>query len=286
MRVAPGGACAEWCVLPADPLHDDTPESHRGARMPFRLAIAAILLLTGLAGVEIVRHELQRERVRVQEVATLRAGEVGVWVAERMDTARTLARAAYIAELLPAAIERPEARADLLDRLIELRRAHGAASVRLLDRQGGLVVADDPDERFAPGLLDELAARALSAGEPQLGPMQRLDAEAEVWRLDVVAPLTGTGARAPGLLVLRFDPPELLLPVLQTWPLTTGSGHSVLMQRHAGRRPRPMPFTTNTSRPRTILGAPSTPRMSGAARCSPPRGRCRWPVPPGGSWPV
>lgn len=237
-------------MLPADPLHDDTPESHRGARMPFRLAIAAILLLTGLAGVEIVRHELQRERVRVQEVATLRAGEVGVWVAERMDTARTLARAAYIAELLPAAIERPEARADLLDRLIELRRAHGAASVRLLDRQGGLVVADDPDERFAPGLLDELAARA------------------------------------PGLLVLRFDPPELLLPVLQTWPLTTGSGHSVLMQRHAGRRPRPMPFTTNTSRPRTILGAPSTPRMSGAARCSPPRGRCRWPVPPGGSWPV
>jgi two-component system sensor histidine kinase/response regulator len=195
-------------------------------------AAAGIVALTAVALHQDGRSHVAREAAQVEAVADMRARQVAAWLQERQTQAGFASSSALWAELYQRwNRQRDNVSAEqLLQRVIEMRKAFGHHSVQVLDEQAEVVLAEDPRPGATPEVLRRAGQRAMASGHIEHTGLYRVQGiEGGPW-LDIVAPLQHTGRPARAAVVLRIDAARQLLPLLGGWPAAGGAAVSSLLQ--------------------------------------------------------
>lgn len=211
-----------------------TPPAYQAGQLrptlSFVLLAVAILALTAAGISHTFVQQRDKETARLQAIAELKAQQIADWLKERQKDAAFMQTSQFCAANYRRWHEAGDlASRDLLQaRLEQLRQSHGFAAILLLDERGERLwgSARAPLE-IAPSLRDAARQAAADLQVHWVGPYRGL---AGTPRLDFVAPLTAAGAHPP-LVVLYADPTDWLFRTLQTWPVPSTSGETLLFRR-------------------------------------------------------
>jgi len=197
----------------------------------FGLGAVVAVTMTG-AAVAISRSEHRdAEAKRLQAVAELRADQVSEWLRDRIAKVR-FGGTSTMGDLVARGLVSRDAAAheELTMRLANFYKASNSATAALvLGRHGELVAAAGEKTSVTPELR-AAADRSLAGNSVEF--TQPYPGDGVLHRdLDIVTPLLRSGSPPTGVLVLRFDPSQYLLPTLRRWPLPARSAASVLVDR-------------------------------------------------------
>lgn len=202
----------------------------RGSVLALLLLTAAIAGIAGIAIKAVYQQHEEKEIQRLKTIATIKTDQIADWVRERRGDANYLHTSAYFAEHFQRWRDSGDgASRDRMQRRLEaFRQENGINAVLLLDSQGNrLWGTEHAPAELDPALLGA-ARQALADGEiAMVGPYR--DRTGRV-HLDFVAPLHGVSDRAP-CIVLHIDPAQWLFPTLQTWPIPSDTGETLLFRR-------------------------------------------------------
>ncbi len=197
---------------------------------PVLLALAIVTLM--VVGIHLAyQQHYNEEAARLGAIVDLKTRQITDWLHERQGDARFLQNSRFLSETYRRWRETqdPDSLDRLQKRLSEFQKYNGFAKILLLDDQGTLIWDSTGN---APTIAPALSAAARQAAADQqtsrLGPYR--DDFGQVW-LDFLAPLPSVGGRPGPVLVLQVDPADHLYPMLQSWPVPSASGETLLVRR-------------------------------------------------------
>jgi two-component system sensor histidine kinase/response regulator len=206
------------------------------------LLLLAFFAGLGVVGFGLMAHEtIEKERSRLDSIATLEAQEVDVWLSEQIDDARALAGNTVFRELLTPARLRPVGpQIDRLGAWADTHRVNGwlqhtlevhhYISAEVVDARGRSLVSTGRPTYTSESILP-LMKRARAGAMPAFGDLN-IDASGRAVLL-LAAPVPESEGLEPVLLVLAVDINIELLARLERWPNTTRTGDLVLYCRQA-----------------------------------------------------
>jgi PAS domain S-box-containing protein len=219
----------------ADPYSaTSSPHSVReGLRGWWPLLAALVLLIAavtaiGVAGV--YRQHRSTELARLQTIADLKTRQIGDWLTERLGDARYVQDSSFLTDhyLRWRKTGDKTSLEQLIARLDQLRSSKGYGAVMCLDAAGEPLWQPPPGYAGANAGLRAAAGQAVADGRSRLhGPYRDADGRVHV---DFLVPLVKTGPVAP-VVVLHAEPADYLYPLLQTWPVPSASGETLLVRR-------------------------------------------------------
>ncbi len=202
---------------------------------PLLLSLALLAaLITALTAVGIaytLQQEKTKEVARFQAIADIKTQQIADWLRERRGNARFIQTSRYYADAYRHWRDTGDtASRDLLKSGLNQFRESGAfQSVLLLDEQGEpLLDTTGGPLAIDPALRAAARQAAVDHQVRQFGPY--LD-DAGRPRLDFVAALPALDDRPNPVIVLRVDSADYLFPTLQTWPVPSASGETLLFRR-------------------------------------------------------
>lgn len=198
--------------------------------LPFLLLAAAILALTAGGIGHTFIQQRDKEMARLQAIADLKARQIADWLKEKQEDAEFVQTCQLFATGYQRWREAGDATSrDLLQtRLEQLRQGRDYAATLLLDARGEpLLGSAHAPLKIAPPLREAARQAAADFKIHRVGPYRGL---AGTPRLDFVIPMMKAGAHPP-LIVLHTDPKDWLFHTLQTWPVPSTSGETLLFRR-------------------------------------------------------
>ncbi|MBK5965912.1 hypothetical protein CCR95_17985 [Thiocystis minor] len=209
--------------LPEPPL--------RALLLPFILLAAAIVILT-LGGIAIdFSHQKESEAARLKTIAELKTRQTADWMEERLGDARFLQHSRLSTELDASlfAADGPEANGELLEHLKTFARYNAFHGVMLLNALGEpLWDLDGAETALDPRLVAAVKASVADRKVRHFGPYRD---ERGATHLDFLVPLPARDGQPGPVVVLHTDPTARLYPALQSWPIPTETGETLLVQR-------------------------------------------------------
>jgi PAS domain S-box-containing protein len=202
---------------------------------------ALVMLLHLVAGVwiyrgqeRLMRHEAE---ATLRAVAELKADQIGNWRRNLTTGGSLLSESPYLSEAVSRFLNQapPESgeSAAMLDRLGSLRDRYDCLDVQLVDAGGGVRLS----LTGKTGSLHEEALRALhlAFGERRV-TVGDLHAGSDGWpaHIDALAPFferRGAPGAPVGAIVLIVDAQRSLFPLIQSWPIPSGSAETLLVRR-------------------------------------------------------
>jgi signal transduction histidine kinase len=199
---------------------------------PMSIAAVVVGLLVWIAVVATYNFHRERESARLEALSELRATQVADWLAEKSSQVR-FAGASPLGEQYKSWREDGDlaARDKMLGRLPSFRKASGGHDVLVVDDQGAVLAADPPQALESSAPLKAAVRRATDTHEPQSTSFYGESGPQPAPRIDVVSPLYLSGSPPRGLVVLRIDPREFLLPLLTRWPVPSQTALALLVRR-------------------------------------------------------
>lgn len=178
------------------------------------------------------KHYQEDEAVRLRAVAEQNARQIADWLAERQSDAEYLQTSAFVVEQYRQwqAIGAQGSGDRLLARLKQLCKSQGPNGISLLGADNARIWGSEK----APATLASTVLEA-AVTVRQTGRILRLDPyrdAADRVLLDYLVPLTGPDKTKPvPVVVMHIDLAQWLFPVLESWPLLSTSGESLLVRR-------------------------------------------------------
>ena len=230
----------------ASPLRLDDDHETSDRRRSALVLIAAFCALAALIAAlaywvwqEQVRTVRGQQQDTLAAVAELKASQVSDWLGERLADADTIAADALLSDAvagMAAGTAGPATHISVRRLLIAEQQGYDYADVVVLDRDGRILMRVPATARHPLGdAVFTLARQALRTGVVQDSDLYMAD-DGEP-RLEIAVPLsrsTQTGVR-PGVVVLHVDPSRYLYPFLQSWPLPSATGETLLVERRDDR---------------------------------------------------
>ncbi|MBI3140515.1 MAG: PAS domain S-box protein [Rhodocyclales bacterium] len=203
------------------------------------LVFAVLALVLGGTGNYVYRTQAAQFREHTSEqlgaIAELKAGQIEQWLVERRRDADILGASEMFAESLPklGGPNGPSVAKRVRRSLEALRERYGLMGIELFGPGGSSVLRVGGEE--VPGsVLRDTVTAVLAAGRTQLSEFDPAEAGADRVHFHLVAPIVpegGGAGRAVGAVALTIDPERFLFSLVQSWPLPSASGESVLVRR-------------------------------------------------------
>jgi PAS domain S-box-containing protein len=222
------GLMRRWFGRNAGP--QTVPPAPRSQLLSLGLLIAVILALMAASVALTIEQHTQEEFGRLQAVAGLKSRQISDWLNERRGDADFIQTSEFIIELyhrwqIDGDLQSAER---LQSRLEQFRKSWGISAISLLKPEGErLWRSANAPATLLPGLL-KIAELSTKTRQIQLVDPYRDDGGRVL--VDLVVPLTAQPLAAP-LIVLHLDLSEWLFPVLESWPVSSGSGETLLFRR-------------------------------------------------------
>lgn len=209
---------------------------------------AAFLVLTvaiGTAGLFYLRQQQAAARRAMRDelaaIAQLKTDQIVNWRTERLGDANLIKDTPFPAE----AVERflndssdQDVRGALLRWMTSLRDQNGYSRILLLDRDVRPRLTTREGEAAGSALdpsVARLAAEALRTNRIVISDLHRsqtLQGIRMEWLVPVRVPAVSPDSAAPiALILLEIDPHRFLYPLVQSWPLPSRTGETVLIRR-------------------------------------------------------
>ncbi|MDS4022730.1 MAG: PAS domain-containing protein, partial [Candidatus Competibacter sp.] len=199
--------------------------------LPLVLIALAIGALTTGGILLTLRQHYAGESARLEAIADLKTRQIADWLHERRDDARFAQTSVFFAETYRRWREAGDlVSRDLLQaRLKDYQQFNPFESILLLDERGEPLWDSAGDLPAVDPALSAAAQHAAANRQTsQLGPYR--DPAGRLW-LDFLAPLSRVGKPLVPVVVLRVVPADFLYPILQTWPVPSASGETLLVRR-------------------------------------------------------
>lgn len=199
--------------------------------LPPTLLTLSIVALTVVGILLVFQQHYTQEAARLGVIAELKTRQITDWLQERQNDAQFLQGSRFLAEIYQRWRETGDtaAASHLQERLDAFRHSNGFARILLLDHQGTLIWDSTGN---APTSEPALSAAARQAAAEQrtsrLGPYR--DSTGRIW-LSFFAPLPRLEGQPGPVVVLQANPADHLYPTLQTWPVPSTSGETLLFRR-------------------------------------------------------
>jgi PAS domain S-box-containing protein len=194
-------------------------------------------------------------------VGDLKRTQVTQWRNDLLADARYLAQAGLDQPAVHRFLRQPAPkwRSDVIQTLVGLGAGERYSLVALLDA-GSTIRMVVPEQAVPPRVSPDLIERVRATGYPVVSAWHR-EGSAAYLDIYVPVPAPASAAKAPrpfGFALLRVLPCHTLFPLLQSWPVHSSSGETILVRRQGAS----WMFINNMPRPngRSPLGAPVTPR--------------------------
>jgi two-component system sensor histidine kinase/response regulator len=205
--------------------------------IPLRLVFVALVLVVPLIGVSFYQTQAPQMEAdatkNLQAIAQLKSQQIEGWIADRDANAAALMSSSELARLIHTFVQGKSGahgEAILQDRLKTVQLGEAYAGVMLLDGQGKVLLSWGQHQQM-PLHSRDLAARALGRKQVQRGDIYR-DENGDVhleWVLPVLLP-GSPDQRVVATLLLRTLVSDYLYPLIQTWPVASDSGESLLVR--------------------------------------------------------
>ena len=209
------------------------------ARRGFVLVFGALTIGIIALGTLYYRSFEQDVRAGVENqlssIADLKVRQIVQWRKERMADGRLLFKNPSFSAMARRFLAQPadaDARRQLLDWLGKYPTAHGYDQIRLMDAQGVTRLSVPGDLPTAASTTLRTAAEVLRSGQVIFQDLFLHDQDHRVY-LQVMIPLLDTldANRPLGVVNLRLDPSDYLFPFVQTWPVPSKTGETLLVRR-------------------------------------------------------
>jgi PAS domain S-box-containing protein len=208
-------------------------------RVPYQLLALFVALATAIGLMAYWSHIEQKNTVergvrnQLLTIADIKVRELSQWRTMQLEQARAILgdrMALTVLRRVVAGDARASERAAVYAWMDALAKHLRYANVLLLDRQGKLVLS--VGQRLgSPEHLRRLAAGTLRNGTDMLRDFLR-DAPSDQVHIGLNLPLRlAPGSAAFGVLAFGIDPATYLYPLLETWPVASASGETVLVRQ-------------------------------------------------------
>ncbi len=214
--------------------------SHAGPApktIQLHLIFVALGLVVPLIGVSFFKTQvpqLEAEALKnMQAIVNLKAQQIEGWWADRDANAVALKSSSELAALIHTFVQgksSPKSKQDLQNRLETMQRGETYAGVLLLDAAGKVLLGQGQHQQMPPSSRD-LAALALASQQVKSGQMYR-DDDGDI-HLEWVVPVLYSGPQgeqAVAALLLRSMAKNDLYPLIQSWPVASDTGESLLVR--------------------------------------------------------
>lgn len=204
-----------------------TPPRARPGLPFFLLALGIVALsVAGIAREWIDQEE--KEVARLGAIADLKAGQIADWLNERQREATHLQRSIFLAERYQRwRAGDTTSGMELRRRLSDFIHEQGMTAVELFDAEGRYLWGSERTPCESAPLASGMAAAGQTGQTQRLTPFLDRDGKAHI---DFVVPLAA-GPMPPPIVVLHADPGGWLYGALQTWPVPSASGETLLFRR-------------------------------------------------------
>ncbi len=204
-------------------------------------SLIALAVIT-LSGYLTVRSQLTQAREEaykdLEAIAILKAEQVKRWQEERFIEAHFLSRVPALGRAVKRMLDQPddpEARETVLGWLANIKAGNRYRAVMVYDAQGTLRYAIPDIEAEPHSHMQSWVSRALANPEVQQVDLHQDKSTGET-HLSLSVPLlqqagAGEDTRPIGLILLMLDPANYLYPLIQSWPVPSASGESLLVRR-------------------------------------------------------
>lgn len=200
-------------------------------------AVAALLATIYFTSIRHIEALILQEKLNyLGAIAEDKAGQIAQWHLNQQKISTSFARNSLLAgefrQWLREGAPSNGRRQMLLQRLAELQQANGYRSVSLLDRQGRLRLSLPAAIRLSTEDM-ELARLALDSRETVFSDFHQGIGEQTIY-IELMEPLTGADRAhgdIQGVVAIKIDPAQFLIPLIQTWPVPSASGETLLVRR-------------------------------------------------------
>ena len=210
---------------------------HVRKTMPLRAIFLALAMIVPLISVSFYKNQapqIEADAVKsLQTIALLKAAQIERWLIERDGDAEILKASADWGkqiEILSQGKADVNTRQALQTRLAVWTRSYGYASFLVLDRSGKRLLSQGVHLGMPP-ISRELVTLALDTRQVQRGQLYR-DDDGDVhqeWAVPVLV-AGPQGEQAVATMLLRIRAADYLFPLIQTWPMASDSGESLLVR--------------------------------------------------------
>ncbi|MBN1191120.1 MAG: PAS domain S-box protein [Dehalococcoidales bacterium] len=169
-------------------------------------------------------------------VSRMKTAQVSQWRAEKISHANSVMNSALLIENVAGLIGSPgdaAATRAVFNELNGMEESFLYQDICLVDVDGNVLAGLDTDRGSIPSFLTSHLARALSG-------RQAVWVDIDVFRVDgspetnIIAPLFSqreNGMTALGAVVFSLDPRQYLYPMIQSWPVASYSGETMLVEQ-------------------------------------------------------
>jgi PAS domain S-box-containing protein len=177
---------------------------------------------------------LERMNAELSAIRELKTDQIIQWRNGLLADGRQASQDPAVSDGIAAWLAAPgnaKTAANLRAWLDSIRRERGYERGLLLSVDGSAWLSTD--DREGPDARDLAEARtALDGGVQTTITDLFLDPATGLPRLDVISLLGGGSTRTSAVLVLRGDPRDFLYPMIQSWPIPSGTAETLLVRRN------------------------------------------------------
>jgi PAS domain S-box-containing protein len=215
-----------------------------GATVPFlRASLRALIAIAVLFGLVTIAgsywyfieetNEIKEEQYKtISAVAELKSGQINQWRKDCIEDIRLIVENPIVAKVWRDIFRgdaSAEIRAELSVFLNKFFRTSHYSNALLVDSDGTLLMAaSDHHDPIAAASLQAIAS-ALKTQQPVISDLFRCPNGGV--HVDIVAVVPGVVGQPSALLIMRSDVASYLYPLLQSWPTSSPSAESLLVQQ-------------------------------------------------------
>ncbi len=196
-------------------------------------ALSAVAIYTYIAQIHRLTDESQ------SDLTTIYQGKIQLitnWRHERLGDAQIIGTNSMMGDAVKHLGENPGDSADvtlITDWLKTFIHAYNYNSFMLINQKGDMLLAYPQAASDRPAEILEAMQQALHDNQVALTDLY-LSSDSESVFLDLLIPINdsnGLSTEPIGLFVLRIDPNDFLYPMVQTWPVPSVSGETVMFRQ-------------------------------------------------------
>jgi PAS domain S-box-containing protein len=210
------------------------PADSRRLALHFALLALVIVVLTGAAIFNAFTRHKETEIALLEAIADMKTRQITDWLGQRQGEADIIKTSDFFAELYRSWQSSGDmiSAEKLQTRLEEFRQISGFTAVMLLNPKGEKLWGSEKSPlTLAPPLLAAIQQAKTERKVLLIGPYRGLSGNLH---LDFVVPLTAMPDQTP-LVILHLNLSNWLFPFLQTWPVLSANGETLLFRRNGNQ---------------------------------------------------
>jgi|GEM_PF-797895 len=217
------------------------PPGESPSAVPRGLIITFVFLVIAIIGAGYLFYQSQEQQITdkvtqdLTTIALLKGDQIAAWREDRLYDARVISSGPFFIEGADHFLTQGdnESREKILTRFREMNTSPHYQNVLLVDPEGNVRLSLDPAITSVSPVLKTQVTDSLKTGTATMADFNRVPGTNHI-HLDVIAPLVTKvdGSEKPiGAVLLSIDPDDFLYPLIQSWPVPSGSAETLLVER-------------------------------------------------------